>query len=234
MIKFAILASLFSATSILLAPAYACCLKHIPGYDEDTFGRRLAFVDDPQAESELQAVPLEKCGPFDYLWFLHVNGHMMFVGFPLAEARGCPVIAFHDHIGATPGKVHQKEMIMVTDMDEIEEAMVEERLLDIGTFQLSEVVKAFQDASTGEDDEYDALNNNCAGLLVSMASSLGIKADSHSISHITKQLTATVSRSNWFDLIQESTSVDALFNDSAIQDKEVIERVVEYHLAELM
>jgi hypothetical protein len=182
MIKSAFLASLFSAASLFLAPAYASLgLKEFaPGYDEDAL-----FMGHPKVESEFQTKSLEKCGLSDYVMSLHISGHVMLVGFPLGETADCPVVAFHDRIGATPGKVHQKEMIMVPSTDAIVQALEKASLLTVGTFKLSVVVKAFEEADAGEEDEYDSIENSCIAVIVSMATSLGLKADHQTISYIT-------------------------------------------------
>ena len=193
---------------------------------------------------------VDTCGDFEYDVSIVVDTHFFGVAVPLenAVASGCPRLVTHavfdDSSSVAFGDNYKKQVSICTNVKEFTSLFSGEDSLPVGTFKLSELVRAHENVDPNLDAErraaYDIVSNNCAEYMIALASELNIKVDNRIISFVAARLLKHASR-DFFKQIRTSlhlSGVDRrnlLRSESigSIADKELIDMVVRKRVSEL-
>lgn len=131
----------------------------------------------------------QKCGAYEYEGSVYVNTHIYAVASPMKKAvdAGCPFVVAHAIFRR--GNPTTKEMIIWKDKDE-GESFFKEGSLSMGTFQFSEIARAYEAASPNAAgfDAYDIMGNNCGTFVINLALELGVRINAQTISFVTHRL----------------------------------------------
>jgi hypothetical protein len=181
------------------------------------------------------------CGSFEYDVFLFVDDHFYAVAHPKEEAAsvGCPAVVTHATF--QHGSEHYKKEIMAwKTKEEADSVFPEDQSLFIGTFKVSDVVRAHEGVDP-VPKAYDVLTNNCADFILSLASSLNVKIDAKITTYVTRRLVAEAGKSvadkirksaNFFNLFP-SRNLRTTSDYAAAEDEQVIKAAVAMRAAGL-
>ena len=211
-------------------------------YNSGCRNRRRSLSQESDAlwkgdEPEYFAV-VEACGDYEYEGRLYIDSepHFLAVASPKedAKAAGCPFIVINAIEVDESGM--RKQILAWDDVDKGDSLMENESLV-MGTFKLSSIAQAYQkaDASQQNGGAYEVLTNNCAGLVVSLASKLDIEINSRVTTFVARRLLEENTNS-LVDSIKSSIHYLSLFKDrhllrsNSVTDEELIDLVVEKHV----
>ena len=215
-------------------PYFATCFKDRRHLILDE-GSDIVWKGD---EPEYHAIA-ETCGDFDYEGRLYIDEapHFFALASPKEEAvaAGCPFLAASSGFGSDATTMH-KQMFVWREKD-VGETIFMKESLSMGTFKAAEIVHAFDEADASNGDKYEVLSNNCAGLLISMASNLGVKIDGTVTAFVTRRLLEEKA-SGIVGRIKESINYKSLFQgrhlvrSDGLSDEQLLELAVERQVSE--
>jgi hypothetical protein len=214
------------------APAPTKCTGHHCKYRSS---RRLLTTSYPLSrEDDGYDRYLSDCGGFEYNVSLYVDEstHLYAVGFPNedAAAAGCPMIATHA-IVQLHGAPATKELLVWDDIEQGRNMFDSDGFVSVGTFQVADLARAFDNVKLGSKGGYDIVTNNCATYLVNLASELGVKVDTRITGFVARRLLEN-SGSEFVKSVRASVSYLTLFQGrnlcsaEAATDEDIVELVV--------
>jgi hypothetical protein len=185
---------------------------------------------------------LSDCGSFEYYVALYVDEstNLYAVAFPNedAAAAGCPMIATHA-IVQLHGAPATKELLVWDDVEQGRNMFDSDGFVSVGTFQVADLARAFDNVELGSKGGYDIVTNNCATYLVNLASELGVKVDTRITGFVARRLLEN-SGSEFVKSVRASVSYLTLFQGrnlrsaEAATDEDIVELVVNAGASKLL
>ena len=191
-------------------------------------------------EPEYQA-HIEKCGEFDYDALLFVDDHLHGVISPKEEAveAGCPFLVVHSRFEGPSHGPARKEILFFEDKESGETLFANGGLsqgsVQMGTFTLEQLARAYDEVDASEDESYDIVKNNCGNFMVNLASKLDIKVNAEVTSFVARRLLQE-SGKQFVESIRNNVNLSFLFQgDRRLRgdiatDEELVEALVDSHM----
>ena len=183
--------------------------------------------DDPDYRAIARA-----CGDYEYEGALYVDTHLYAIASPLQEAElaGCPFVVTHTSF-EDAYTVAEKELLVFENKRVGQRFYGKDGTYVIGTFKLSEILRAFEDSDPAVAGVYDALTNTCASYMVDLALHLDVKIDTQVTSFIVRRLLEHNTR-DILDRVRSHVDFSSLFDSRHLRaedvtDEELVEIVVE-------
>ena len=184
------------------------CIGH--GYSKRTCEKNYGSYRHLQQVDARRLVEADdKCSEEDYDMYLVIHGaHFAGLATPKTSHK-CPSLVFH--ADASDSSSPMEKIALHAEQEDID-AVDEDAMLHLGVKSLADIVLAFENAPVGKSGKlYDAISNNCVGMLRNMADPLDIAVDDRMVRFVSHKLLEG-STEHVFEMMKESPALRTIFN----------------------
>jgi hypothetical protein len=185
------------------------CIGH--GYSKKTCEKNYgSYRHLKQVDARHLVEADDKCSEEDYDMYLVIHGaHFAGLATPKTTSHKCPSVVFHAE--ASDSSSPMEKIALHAEQEDID-AVDEDAMLHLGVKSLGDIVWAFENAPVGKTGTlYDAVSNNCVGMLRNMADPLDIAVDDRMVRFVTHKLLEG-STEHIFEMMKESPAFSSIFN----------------------
>ena len=191
--------------------------------------------DEPEFRAHV-----DTCGAYDYDSFLFVDTHLYAVAAPKekATAAGCPFVVVHAILEDHNGAAARKELMVWEDREEGQALFPEDDSILMGTYQFSDLIRAYDETDPSVDGAYyDIVSNNCGNFMVNLGSKLDVKINAGLTTEVARRLLKQSGKA-FVEKIRSNVNYYSLFQGRHLRsdqatDEEVMELLVEAHASKL-